>query len=353
MKKCNIIFVMVLLGFYVANGQQVGVKKSKSYEVWVMQSNNDLVTRGILYEIRDSSICVARSIYDTEMTVFKFDEIDKLKIRKVNNVRRGIITGSLVGAAVGVVIVNSIPGGISYMTIPFSAIAGLFTALPGAGIGAAAGAIRDNIPLKQDYGNFNKYRGCLQDYSFVEEPAYTGSLFRHRFYASGSMGISAASGELADKIAVTDYPGMHKTGLSLWFGAGYRISDFFGVKFSLIEDSYALKDNDGTMSWALDAFMLCPVITFPFINKIRIGLEPGIGFASATLANENEFLMNGTGLGMGLNGTIVYDYAKRWAASANIGYLHSNQKFKEGGSGKASTIDLQLGVAYKFGKKSL
>ena len=167
------------------------------------------------------------------------------------------------------------------------------------------------------------------------------------------MGLSFASGEFADNVPVDDYKGMNPTGYSFTEEAGYLFNENFGLNLLVVGNSYSVKESEGVSGWVFDSFLICPVVLFPLAAKVHAGLEPGIGFATASLANENEFLMNGAGLGLKFSGIIVYDYAKRWAASGKAGYLYSKQRFKEGGSGKAASFDLQLGLAYKFGNKSL
>ncbi|MDF1551117.1 MAG: hypothetical protein P1P88_25070, partial [Bacteroidales bacterium] len=82
-------------------------------------------------------------------------------------------------------------------------------------------------------------------------------------------------------------------------------------------------------------------------------ISPSIGFASAYLYVDNEEVYTGVGFGVNISGALAYDISKRWIGSVSSGYLSSKQKYKEGGYGKASDVNIQLGLAYKFGKRSL
>lgn len=353
MKRLVLFFVLAGLLFKPADGQTEKVSNSGCYEVWIKQGDEMITPKGILYEIRDSAICVVYNIYQPEIILYRYNELEKIKIRKQHNIRKGLITGSVAGAVIGIITANSIPGGLSFMTIPFSAAAGLFTAIPGAGIGALTGSIKDNIPVKRDYENFNKYKGSLQDYSYLQEADDRYKAFRHKSYAGFGVGISFAADEFADAVPADGYTGMNKTGFSSETKAGYRFNEFLELNLTLNEDSYSVRESNGEMSWTFDAFILSPGITIPLSPKFRLGVEPGIGFAGTTLSDADEFLMNGSGLGLRLNGFAVFDYAKRWSASGNISTMYSNQKFEEGGTGKAKSLDLKLGLVYKFGRKSL
>ncbi len=67
----------------------------------------------------------------------------------------------------------------------------------------------------------------------------------------------------------------------------------------------------------------------------------------------NEEIITGSGIGVGLAGNLVYDFSKRWLMTAGLGYLTSNQVYSVNVKSKPSDLDLGFGVAYKFGKQSL
>jgi hypothetical protein len=68
---------------------------------------------------------------------------------------------------------------------------------------------------------------------------------------------------------------------------------------------------------------------------------------------DNKEIYTGGEFAVNISGALSYDISKRWIGYVSTGYLSSKQEFKEGGNGKASDIDIQLGLAYKFGKRNL
>ena len=148
--------------------------------------------------------------------------------------------------------------------------------------------------------------------------------------------------------------GMEKTGTGSKTTIGYRFTKRLGVNFSVRTNQYSLIGASKTADfWNLDAFSIGPVITFPISEKFRFDFLPSFGYAKAYLMFNDEEILTGNGIGVGLAGNLVYDFSKRWLMTAGLGYLTSNQVYSGNVKSKPSDLDLGFGVAYKFGKQSL
>ncbi len=84
-------------------------KKNKRniYHAWVILEGSNIVERGYLYELKDSSLVISHKIatepdYYPSYREIKIHEIKTLKLRKRGNVGRGILIGSLTGLVGGI-----------------------------------------------------------------------------------------------------------------------------------------------------------------------------------------------------------------------------------------------------------
>ncbi|HEY3370521.1 MAG TPA: hypothetical protein VGK10_06715, partial [Prolixibacteraceae bacterium] len=196
--------------------------------------------------------------------------------------------------------------------------------------------------------------GSLQDYSYLKEKNVAPHPFEHRGYLEFSMGLSFAKEEFASKVPVSNYPGMEMVGFSSKMTMGYWFTRGIGVSFASRTSQYDVVGHSSRlMYWDLDAFTLGPVISVPLARKLRFDLTPSIGFATAYLTVDDEEVYTGEGLGMNITGALVYHMSKRLFVSASAGYLSSRQEYNDGGSGNARDMDVELGLGYKFGKRSL
>jgi hypothetical protein len=357
--KLNIMKIFLIIGLFVCCGFGTGAqensnKKIKVYKTWVKLNKSPQIVTGVLYEVGDSSIVVAESILYPVTREYSFSNIDFLKVRREKSIVRGAITGSAIGAGGGIATGVALAGEAGFFTGAISSYMGLAFGVFGGGIGILAGTIKDRLPIKSSFENFEKYRSPLQNYSYLQEEIIAIHKFEHKGYIGFSAGLSFANDEFAFDIPVDNYKGMERTGFSSKTIFGYRITEQIGVNFSVRTNQYStVGDNQIPMSWNLDAFTAGPFLSLPLSEKFRFDFSPSVGFASAYLYIDNKEVYTGGGLGVYISGTLAYDISKRWVGSVSSGYLSSKQKFKEGGNGKASDIDIQLGLAYKFGKKSL
>ncbi len=325
--------------------------KKKVYEAWVKPVNGSGFTKGVLYESGDSSIFLVSSLRSDRIMEFQFDNIELLKVRREKSVIRGLIVGSVIGFGTGAIA--------GYTISDFALVQGFLAAgvgftygIIGAGVGAIAGSVKDRFPVRNSYENFEKYKGSLQHYSYLDEkPALPK--FVHRMYIAPSIGFSRAGGEFSANVPISNYPGMNKTGSSFKGEVGYFFTNHFGIKWTSIDNVYSVDAYDNLMQWSFHSELIGPVFSLPASDKFRFDFIPSAGYSTAYLYDNEEEFYTGHGFGFSFSGKMAYIMSKRWNASASAGYTSSKQKFEQGGTGKASALDITFGLEYKFGKKSL
>lgn len=353
MKKVLIISLFICCGYWTCAQEQEN-KKIKVYKTWIKLNNNTQNIKGVIYEIGDSSIFVTESLLYPDVREYHFSEIDYLKVRRDKSITRGAIAGSAMGGGVGIVTGLSLTGEAGIFTGAISTYMGFVFGVFGGGVGILAGTIKDRFPMNRSLENLEKYRGPLQNYSYLKDESVATHHFKHKGYIGFSAGLCFASNEFAFDVPINNYKGMEMTGFSTKTIIGYRITEYLGVNFSVRSNQYpVVNDSQIPMSWNLDAFTAGPVISLPISDKFSFDFSPSVGFASAYLYEDNKEVYTGGGFGINISGTLAYNISKRWVGSVSSGYLSSKQSFDEGGNGKASDIDIQLGMAYKFGKRSL
>ena len=353
MKKTFLIALLVCC-FFPLIAQKIVPKKTQVYQAWIKLNNNSNPVQGLFYQVSDSSIILSDKKDTSVMREYYFRNIDLLKVRRTKSVTRGVITGSSIGAGFGLITGLTVSKDLGPLSGMISTYLGFSFGVVGAGVGAACGTIKDRIPIKFSFENFEKYRGSLQDYSFKKEKGVPARKFIHRFYAGMSMGPSFASAGFAPLVSATGNRRMENTGTNSKTTIGYRFTKRLGIHFSQRTSQYSLIGASQTEDfWSYDAFSIGPVVTLPVSEKFRFEFLPSVGYANAYLMLGNEEAISGKGIGIGFAGNLVYDFSKRWLMTAGIGYLASNQTYTGNLKSKPGDLDLGFGVAYKFGKQSL
>lgn len=345
---------LVILFFcchFLAGAQNNDYRRVKSYRAWLKTSGNQTVIKGILYEVSDSSVFLVNSLIHPEKTEYQFSGIDRIRLRNEKSVVKGLITGSAIGLGGGLIMGASVAKDMPFFGGLIASYIGISGALYGAGIGTLAGLISDPYPVKSSRDNFKKYQGNLMAYSFLDETITAPPKFSHRYYGGFRMGVSKAKGDFGSKISSQDYPGMDLTGISSQMIFGYRFTPVLGVNITFGTSQYGLKNGTSDVVWNYDTFMAGPVLSASAFDKLRFEFVPSIGFSSAYQYDGIDDLNEGSGIGYSLGGVIAYDISKRWLVSASIRYKSSKYDFSK--DGKVSTIDSEIGAAYKFGRKSL
>ena len=146
--------------------------KPKIYKTWVSLNKEPFKIKGVLYELKDSSTLVSNSVIIKDYSTNKFEtinlhmnSIETIKIRRNNNIGRGVWIGAVSGFVIGGLV--GLVGFQDDMMYPSTAlIIGIPSAAAGAGIGALVGSFKVKIPINGDMNNYKMQKKKLKKYSF-------------------------------------------------------------------------------------------------------------------------------------------------------------------------------------------
>ena len=183
--KVPVIALIVLCCLNSLNAQDT-FQKIKIYRTWVSLNSEPFKIKGVLYEVKDSSILVSRSVviqdYSTdrfEIAKLNINNIETIKTRRKNSIGKGVLIGAVSGLVVGVLI-GLIDGDDppctsgSWICLRYTAgqkalMAGVPLAVSGAGIGALIGSIKVKIPINGNINNYNRNKNKLRKYTIKEK----------------------------------------------------------------------------------------------------------------------------------------------------------------------------------------
>jgi hypothetical protein len=366
MKRIIIHIVFIILIFHLSNqlsAQENTKPRIKVYKAWVkLKNNSDQVLKGLLYEIKDSSITIITSTFPDNYFVLKTDtiginykEINIIKTRRIRNIRRGLLIGSTTGYFGGVVL--------SYSLLSGEELAGLMAfeigfgyAFLGAGVGAVVGTIKDRIPVKGNLENFNLYRSVLQDYSIIQESQKSNFVFEHKGFIDIAFGPTFAIGYLNN--LSTGMRENVKPGLYGNFTVGYRFTRRFGISISQIDNEYSIEKGPNTLNWGLGSIMIGPIFSKPIGKKAYFDLNPSIGYSTMNFYiwdsyGNTTYEKEAVGVGINLNTSLTYYISNQWGLSAKATYLYTHQNFSHNQQESYKSCNICLGVVYRFSRKSL
>jgi hypothetical protein len=363
MKFISLIAIHAFCIFLAVPAQESAKHKIKSYDTWVTFKNDPKVLRGVLYEIKDSSVLIVNPLFmydslrgnlNSDIASIQYNDIDLIKTRKLRSIKKGALIGSVTGFGFGVTYVSIAVKGMGILTATAALIGGITFAAYGTGLGALAGMARDRIPIKSSYENFSLYKSCLEEYSYIQEYPVKTSLFEHKGFIGITTGPSFPAKDFNTGSVNSAEPYFAGTGYSINMYVGYRFNKRFGVFISNLSNDFPVGRRDtASTNWGIVGFMAGPVFSFTLTDKVLIDLRPGIGYASAYLYDGDEEKSAGNGLGINLNASLQYNYSKRWGLLAELGYFTSKQSMGSGSKAKFPSLNPSLGLVYKFGKVSL
>jgi hypothetical protein len=184
MKFLNVIIIIALCYLNSVNAQDT-IHQKTIYRTWVTLKSKPFKTKGALYETKDSSILVSNSLAKKDYSNHKFEtlklhikDIETIKIRKKDNIDRGILLGALTGLIVGsmLAVVNADPPcpQSSLFCFRFTAkelavLYGVPLSLGGAAIGGILGSVKLNFPINGSMEKYNKNKEKLNKYSLRKE----------------------------------------------------------------------------------------------------------------------------------------------------------------------------------------
>lgn len=150
----------------------------------VSNSLEVLNLEGALYQVADSSILISNSLITEDylsnnftISSLNISDIESIAIRRKGTFGRRVLVGTLTGFAVGAII-----GAASgddppcqsgeWCLFDFSAgekamMAGVGLGIIGAGVGAAVGSIKVNIPINRSMGKYKSEKKRMRRYSII------------------------------------------------------------------------------------------------------------------------------------------------------------------------------------------
>lgn len=167
--------ILILLCCLTSILAQKDYKKIKIYKAWVTFNNEPVVVRGVLYEVKDSSIIVTNSVFKEDYKINNFTktelfykDIKKISISRKNRFLRSIVKGTVIcfvfGALLGLS-TSSNSEDAFFSREESTLLGGVLFAIPGMIIGAVAGVGKSSVPISGDFQNFNLNRYKLTKYS--------------------------------------------------------------------------------------------------------------------------------------------------------------------------------------------
>jgi hypothetical protein len=184
MKRPVLITVVFLCFHFLLNAQGDSIKLWLSsdtarkfiYKTWISLINRQNTIKGVLYEVNDSSVFVSNSLLKKDYSIGKynvtkisFSNIDLVKTRMKNSVRRGaligFVTGFAVGGLIGLISGDDSPGILSFSAKEKALLYGIPLAVGGTGVGELIGSIKIKIPINGSMDKFNRNKSRLKKYT--------------------------------------------------------------------------------------------------------------------------------------------------------------------------------------------
>ena len=356
LRRIHLTICIVVCFTSVLEAQTDIGKKVKLYDTWITVKNNAYPARGVLYEIKDSSIILSNSrvIRDYPTNNFALAEINFSNINYVNTRRTGKVTrGAIIGGTIfGIVTTAAIISMDEDIPAYYYITLGTTFALAGSGIGAIIGSIKSINPINGDIANFVKVRPRLEKLSYVSEPSRVLSTsesdYQHRSYIAMLLGPSIPLGDLADKSGAIGSGGAKSGYISDVVNIGFRIAPKFGITAVGSYSQYEVDDEIPGKWWGLGGITVGPMFSVPVGNKMYLDLKPRIGFSGAQLQIDETILEDGNGLAFDLNASLLFNFSRRWCVITEGGYFYTHQKFMSGSEMNIQSLNLALGVGYRF-----
>jgi hypothetical protein len=169
-------YLLLILFVTLAKGQAQSTftPPSKIYKAWVTLKGEHHQVKGVLYEVKDSSILVSSSSVKTDYLrgtyeVVKLDvsKITSLKLRNTRAIGTGVLIGGISGALTGLVIGVTATNTASNdkakagLTAASTVVSTIFMGTCGAMVGLLFGTIRTSVSVKGSQARFEKAKDKL------------------------------------------------------------------------------------------------------------------------------------------------------------------------------------------------
>ena len=168
-----------------SNVSNKNIPYSLIYITWISLNSETFKVKGILYEIKDSSILVANTVVmadyyidKLEISEFYIDNIETIKIRKSTRIIKGaligLITGITVGGISGFASGDDPPCTSCFIDFSRSAkqkaiVRGILSGIGGAVIGLLVGSAKTKISIDGSISNYKTHKDKLREYSLREK----------------------------------------------------------------------------------------------------------------------------------------------------------------------------------------
>jgi hypothetical protein len=356
MKKIALIVLLVICDLHSTTAQENSKQKSINFQTWIHLYNQQKPLRGVLYEIKDSSIWISNSMVKADYLTSNF-KVSNIEYKNIGYVylrnRYSVVIGTVIGTAVGIAGAFGIAGSIANKDELAGAMllfGSPFIAL-GTGIGALIGSFRIHIPINGSFETFKQNESRLKRYSYLQEHSNGFNIYEkvyeHKWFIGLVLDLSLPSGDFEDTMTGTLKTNLAKTGGNGGFILGFIFKENFGLSASFLNSSYNIKNSTTDKWWSLTSFLAGPMFSVPVINSFFLDLKPMIGYTNASLNVGNTSEKSGNGFGIYPSASLRYNFSRRWCALVETGYLFSNQKFYDDIK-KMQAINLGAGIAYRF-----
>jgi hypothetical protein len=337
--------------------QSVGVPSSRIYKTRISLNNYRGQLKGVLFEIKDSSVLISNSLVKADyssgnfkVTYIHFSDIDHLSIRKKNRVLNSTLLGSVAGFTTAYIAANSVTKNKDESAF-FMFIYGVPSVALGACFGALIGSFRINFPVKGSFEYFKRNETRMEKYSYFRENSDGLNTFEkqydHKWFLGLIMGPSFPSGDFADKPDGNSNESAAKTGGSGSFVLGYNFKENFGISVNYSNNTYNIEGSTTDKYWSLTSILAGPMFSNHLNNSLFLDLKPMIGYAFASQYSNNINEKSGNGPAIYPGASLRYNFSRRWCMLMETGLLLSNPEYPDGRK-TTNAFNFGLGIAYRF-----
>lgn len=366
--KLNLLFILLLGVFCATKAQDLPQKKVKPYDTWIKNTDNNTIVKGILFDVQDSSIRITHQ-YKSGFVNYHFRDIDQVKIRRKNSV----LKGALIGGGIGLIIpfvANPGSGSDSDFTPLLNAALSVPFTIFGAALGAGIGSLKITIPISGNRDSFEAYKSKLNYFAANKNDATairnlpelqndlpinksrkikTTIGYEHESYIGIVNGPSFLVGDLNRDVMINNRNLRAKTGYSSYIiNIGYRLKGKRGISFAYFQNQYDAQSRNPEEWWSINGILIGPMYSYNIGKRFIFDLKPRIGLAGLAVNTDSDTQYSGSGLVLNPALGFRYNFHRRWCFISETGYLFSKQKIIEFDTKSLQSLNLGIGIAYRY-----
>lgn len=174
-------------------------------------------------------------------------------------------------------------------------------------------------------------------------------------YIGLNLGMAMPLGDFANKDITNTNSGMAASGISLSLVNFGMYWGKFGFNVRWFGNVHLMKNGVSQQAWGYGSIMVGPTYTLDLFKHAYLDIKPSIGVMSSQIYLGKDVVKEGRGLGLGLGAQFRYNFARKWAITANLDYTTTSQTLKSVGLGTGSdyiqsisAISTNLGMIYYF-----